>query len=117
MDIQKVPVKVNECVLKFYDNTYRDLEDNHRLRDRLSAANRLNHENAHCRERQQQAHLDIETGRVQEAAEMPLIPLVAVNRSPQAKHSEAIVEAAQHEDAVQPLAQDEQGEDIRRDLF
>ena len=107
MDIQKVPVKVNECVLKFYDNTYRDLEDNHRLRDRLSAANRLNHENAHCRERQQQAHLDIETGRVQEAAEMPLIPLVAVNRSPQAKHSEAIVEAAQHEDAVQPLAQDE----------
>ena len=117
MDIQKVPVKVNECVLKFYDNTYRDLEDNHRLRDRLSAANRLNHENAHCRERQQQAHLDIETGRVQEAAEMPLIPLVAVNRSPQAKHSEAIIEAAQHEDAVQPLAQDEQGEDIRRDLF
>ena len=117
MDIQKVPVKVNECVLKFYNNTYRDLEDNHRLRDRLSAANRLNHENAHCRERQQQAHLDIETGRVQEAAEMPLIPLVAVNRSPQAKHSEAIIEAAQHEDAVQPLAQDEQGEDIRRDLF
>ena len=117
MDIQKVPVKVNECVLKFYDNTYRDLEDDHRLRDRLSAANRLNHENAHCRERQQQAHLDIETGRVQEAAEMPLIPLVAVNRSPQAKHSEAIIEAAQHEDAVQPLAQDEQGEDIRRDLF
>ena len=117
MDIQKVPVKVNECVLKFYDNTYRDLEDNHRLRDRLSAANRLNHENAHCRERQQQAHLDIETGRVQEAAEMPLIPLVAVNRSPQAKHSKAIIEAAQHEDAVQPLAQDEQGEDIRRDLF
>ena len=117
MDIQKVPVKVNECVLKFYDNTYRDLEDNHRLRDRLSAANRLNHENAHCRERQQQAHLDIETGRVQEAAEMPLIPLVAVNRSPQAKHCEAIIEAAQHEDAVQPLAQDEQREDIRRDLF
>ena len=117
MDIQKVPVKVNECVLHFYVITYRDLEDYHRLRDRLSAANRLDHENAHCRERQQQTHLDIETGRVQEAAEMPLISLVAVNRSPQAKHSKAIIEAAQHEDAVQPLAQNEQKEDIRRDLF
>jgi hypothetical protein len=48
---------------------------------------------------------------------MPLISLVAVNRSPQAKHSKAIIEAAQHEDAVQPLAQNEQREDIRRDLF
>jgi hypothetical protein len=68
MGIQKVPVKVNECVLNFDDITYRDLEDDHRLSDRLSTANRLNHENAHCRERQQQTHLDIETGRVEEAA-------------------------------------------------
>ena len=47
---------------------------------------------------------------------MPLIPLVAINSSPQPQHRKTIVEASQHENAVQPLRQNKQRENIRRDL-
>lgn len=47
---------------------------------------------------------------------MPLITLVAVDGSPQSKHGETIIEAAQHKDAVQSLGKNKQREDIGRDL-
>lgn len=98
------------------DSTYRDLEYDHRLSDRLSAPKRLDHQQAHCRQRQQQAHLDIQTGGVEKAAQMPLIALVAVDCGPQSQHSKAVIETPQHKDAMQPLAQNEQREYVWWDL-
>jgi hypothetical protein len=96
--------------------TYRDLQDDHSLRDRLRGPQRLQKEDSHRRQRQQQAHLNIQPRRIEEAAPMPVPPLIAVNRREQPQHRKTIIKASQHKDTVHPLRQDQQRKYIRRDL-
>ena len=82
---------------------YRRLENNHRMRHRLATPEFHNHQHAHGRQRQQQAHFHIQARREQETAHVPLIALVAEQRSKKTQHREAIIKTAQQKDTVKPF--------------
>jgi len=73
------------------------------LRQCLSSSKLHHHDYANGRQRQQQSHFDIQSRAIQRATNMPLIALIAINREPEEQRSKTIVEASQHENAMQPL--------------
>lgn len=92
--------------------TYRNLQNNQPLRNRLPRSQCLQRQHPNRRQRQQQTHLDIQTRGIQECADIPLSALITVDSREQEEHGEAVVEAAEYEDGVQALGEDEEGEEV-----
>lgn len=97
--------------------SYLQVDDDACLSDCSVSADGLQQDQAHGRQREQGAHLDADGQRVEDGAGGPHASLVGVHGQEEGEHGEAVVEAAQHEDAVQPLGQDQHGEDVWGDLW
>jgi hypothetical protein len=67
-------------------------------------------------EGEEEGHLDAYAPAVEEGADCPVAALDEVERQPEEEGREAVVEAAEDEDAVETLGEDEQREEVRRGL-
>jgi len=90
------------------------LAHNNRLPKRSIPAHALPQHHTDSRQSEQQAHLHAQAETVRQRTRRPQPSLIAEDRKEEEENGETVIEQPQHEDRMQPLAQDEQWEDVRR---